>query len=202
MSEVFLYMFPGMIYMWLFFIAQNPLVEIVQEGTDGTLGRILSTPAQLSEYLAAKMVRGFLLCMIAQVLLLGVTWVFFSIDWGHPGGVLLACACGNVAVIGLLSVVYALAKTQEQANALSAILILTSGLLGGSMFPYEGMPAALKAVSTFTPNRWSVIAFRTVIEDGAMQTYLQAIGILLMLGLVSAAIGFWFFRRRLSEGVR
>jgi ABC-2 type transport system permease protein len=202
MNEVFIYIFPGMLFMWLFFIAQSPMQEIITEGRQGTLGRILAAPVRIESFLAAKIIRAFMLCMFAQFLMLLVTWLIFSVKWGNPVMLLIICVCGAVAVIGPMAVIYSFARTAEQGNMLSTILILTAAMLGGSMFPYEEMPGFLKAFAHYTPNRWAVIAFQSAAWERPMDEFVKPLLILAGIGSTSMALGFMLFRRRLGEALR
>lgn len=200
MNDVFIHVFPGMLIMWLFFIAQSPMQEIITERREGTLGRILVAPIRVETYLAAKMIRAFTLCLIAQFFMLFATWLFFSVKWGNPTLLLVICGFSAASVVGLMTTVYSFARTAEQGNFMSTMIILTSAMLGGSMFPYDEMPAFLKAFAHYTPNRWAVIAFQSTAWSRPIGDLFMPLLILATIGAVSAALGFILFRRRLGEG--
>ena len=55
MTDVFIYMFPGIVYFWIFFIAEDPMQEILQEKDAHTLQRLLAAPVTVSQFLLSKM---------------------------------------------------------------------------------------------------------------------------------------------------
>ena len=89
MKEVYLFMFPGLMYFWVFFIAQDATREILHERDTRILQRILSSPVTLFQVLLfqvllAKMIRCGLLCGAIQGLLLVASAWLFGIEWGNP----------------------------------------------------------------------------------------------------------------------
>jgi ABC-2 type transport system permease protein len=84
LQEVYLFMFPGLMYFWVFFIAQDATREILHERDTHILQRILSSPVTLFQVLLAKMIRCGLLCGAIQGLLLVASAWLFGIEWGNP----------------------------------------------------------------------------------------------------------------------
>jgi ABC-type Na+ efflux pump permease subunit len=97
-KEVFVFMFPGIMYFWVFFIGQGPMQEILTERDTHTLHRLLASPVSLFQFLLSKMIRCFLLCGSIQLLLLLASAGLAGIWWGDPFLlvlVVLACPFGN-----------------------------------------------------------------------------------------------------------
>ncbi len=69
---------------------------------------------------------------------------------------------------GLLALIYSLARTREQANVMSSVILLVFAMVGGSMFPFENLPGFLQMAGQFTPNRWGVLALQ---GGGRIQTH-------------------------------
>ncbi len=129
MKEIYIFMFPGIMYFWVFFIGQGPMQEILGERDRRTLQRMLASPLALSTFLLSKMVRCFLLCGSIQVLLLAVSAGLFGIGWGSPRlllPVVLVCA---FSMTGLLSFLYALAM--GLFGSVAAMLLLRRRMAHG-----------------------------------------------------------------------
>ena len=199
-KNVFIYMFPGIMYFWLFFIGQSPMQEILNERERHTLGRMLAAPVSVLEFLLSKMIRCFLLCASTQALLLVVSTFLFGIRWGNPlllGASVLACA---LSVTGFLAFIYSLVKTQEQAYSFSSGIIIVCALVGGSFFPFNSLPGFLKAVGWFSPNRWGILSIQTIAWSQPLDGLVKSLIILCAIGLVGSVTAFILLYRRLTGG--
>ena len=200
MNEVFAYLLPGMMYFWVMFIGQGPLQEILQEKETHVLPRILAAPVTLSQFLIAKMARCFFLCGIVMLLLILLSAVLFNLRWGNLFLLLLMIGACAWSMTGLLAVVYSLAKTREQANTLSSIILLICAMVGGSMFPFEDLPGFLQTIGQFTPNRWGVLVLQGVLRAKPLAQLWAPLACLMVIGLTGSLVAFFLFRRHLIYG--
>lgn len=200
MKEFLVVLLPGMMYFWVLFIGQSAMQEVLQDKENHILSRILASPVTLSQFLFAKMLRCFLLCSFALVLLLLLTWLIFGIHWGNPLLLLIVVAASAFSMTGLLSLVYSAARTKEQANGLSSVLLLTVGMLGGSMFPYENLPSIMRWMGQMTPNRWCVLAIHQVVNARPLAELVTPLAGLAALGVVGSVLAVIFFRKQLAQG--
>jgi ABC-type multidrug transport system permease subunit len=200
MTEVFVYMFPGMVYFWIFFIVQDPMLEILQEKEAHTLPRLLAAPVTVSQFLLSKMLRCFALASVVQALLFLVSAGLFDTRWGNPFLLLLVIVVCAFSVTGLLGGVYAMTTTKEQAGSLTYIVVILCAFVGGSFFPYDELPGFLKVIGQFTPNRWGILATHTVAYDKPPTELIKPLAILASIGLVGSITALALFRRRFSRG--
>lgn len=84
--NVFVFMFPGIMYFWVFFLGQIPMQEILDERDAHTLQRLLAAPVTVLQFLLSKMLRCFLLCGLIQMLLLAAMPC-----WRASGGATPCC---------------------------------------------------------------------------------------------------------------
>lgn len=202
MKDVFVYMFPGIVYFWLFFIAQGPMQEILNEQEHRTLQRMLAAPVSVLEFLLSKVIRCFLLCAVIQGLLLVVSAVLFGVRWGSPlllAPAVLAC---SLSVTGLLALIYALAQTKIQAYSLSSVIVIVCALVGGSFFPFYEMPAFLQTIGQYSPNRWGIRAIQIVAWSQPPVNVVKPIAILCTVGVVGSTAAVALLHRRLAFGGR
>jgi len=199
-KEIFVFMFPGILYFWVFFIGQGPMQEILNERDTHTLHRMLASPVSLLQFLLSKMIRCFLLCGSIQLLLLLASAGLAGVWWGDPFllvPVILACA---LSVTGLLAFIYTLAKTKEQAFSSSSGIAVVCALVGGSFFPFEHFPAFLQAIGQFAPNRWAILALQTVASSQPGVNVVKPVAFLCAIGLVGSVTACLLFRRQLAAG--
>jgi ABC-2 type transport system permease protein len=201
MKEVYLYMFPGLMYFWVFFIAQDATREILDERDTHILQRILSSPVTLFQVLLAKMIRCGLLCGAIQLLLLAASAWLFGIDWGNPYLLVAVVGMWAFTITGLLAAIYALARTKEQANSLFWVVAVACALLGGSFFPFDRLPSFLQLLGQLSPNHWGIVAMHRIAYEHPWQDLLKSLAILGTMGLAGSALAFVLFGRQLAAGV-
>ncbi len=196
MSEVIVHVFPGMMFMFLFFISQNAMTEIQIEDENHTLHRILSAPVSMNQFLFSKLLRCFLLGTVVMLTALGFTSLLFGMKLGNFIYLILAVLSSTFAVTGVLSIVYGLSRTKDQANALGTMVVMYFALTGGSMVNYEALPAFMQMLGKYSPNHWGIVAIQNVIRSRDFADLIQPITILLLMGGISVTFGFYFFTRK------
>lgn len=202
MSDIVLMLLPGAMYFWVLFIGQGPFQEVLQEKQNLILPRLLASPVTPAQYVLAKMLRCLVLCSIALVLLLVASTVIFGIKWGNPIKLAGVVAMWAVSMMGMLSVIYALARTREQANVLSPLVLMLFAMLGGSMFPFESLPGFLQLIGQYTPNRWAVLILQGVARSKPLIELARPLMGLAALGVLGTGLAFVLFQRKLANGNR
>jgi ABC-2 type transport system permease protein len=200
MNEFLLLLLPGMMYFWVLFIGQGPMQEVLQDKDNHILPRILAAPVTLPQFVLSKMLRCFLLCGLSLLLLVLLTALLFGLHWGNPVLVAVVITACALSMTGLLALIYSLARTREQANVMSSIILLVLAMLGGSMFPYESLPGFLQAVGQLTPSRWGVLALRAVAGSKPLLELAKPLLGLVSLGALGSGLAFVLFRRHLAHG--
>ena len=200
MSEVLPFVLPGMMFFWVMFLGQGPLQEVLHEKETHILPRILASPVTITQFILAKLLRCFLLCGFVLLLLALATRLLFGVHWGNPlklGAVAAACA---FAITGLLGLIYSAARTREQANVMSSIVLIILAMLGGNMFPFENLPAMMQAIGRCLPNRWGVLALQGLLRAKPLGELLAPLASLLAVGVLGCLVAFLLFQRQLARG--
>jgi ABC-2 type transport system permease protein len=200
MSDLLLILLPGTMYFWVLFIGQGPMQEVLQDRDNHILPRILAAPVTVRQFVLAKMLRCFLLCSLALALLVVVSALLFKIRWGDPLLLAATIAACSLSMTGLLALIYSLARTREQANVMSSVILLVLAMVGGSMFPFESLPAFLQMIGRVTPNHWAVLTLRGVAGAKPLAELLGPFLGLLALGVFGSMTAFLLFRRQLTGG--
>lgn len=200
MTDVFIYMFPGLVYFWLFFIVQDPMQEILQEKDAHTLHRLLAAPLTVSQFLLSKMLRCFALAGLIQALLFLVSAWLFDLRWGNPFLLLLVILLSAFSVTGVLGCMYGVTRTKEQANVVTRVVVILCAFVGGSFFPYDDLPGFLKMIGQFTPNRWSILATHTVAYSQPMVELVKPLTVLAAIGFCGSITALLGFRRQFTRG--
>lgn len=200
MSDILLFLLPGSMYFWVLFVGQGSLQEVVQEQESRILTRVLACPVTTGQYILSKMLRCFILCSVVVVLLLITSGLLFGVRWGNPLKLGLVILFWSGSMTGLLSLIYALAASREQANVLSPVVLMIFAMLGGSMFPYENLPEFLRMVGQFTPNRWAVLVLQGAVHSRPLPELVGPFAGLLAIALGGGMLAYVLFKRRLAPG--
>jgi ABC-2 type transport system permease protein len=105
-------------------------------------------------------------------------------------GVLVLTVVYSVAACGVLSIVYAVCRTEKQAAALTWLVIMGMSALGGSMTPIEIFPESVQRFSRFTLNYWAVEGYKDLLfSKEPVTSVMREVGILLLFGIVTVAVG-------------
>jgi ABC-type multidrug transport system permease subunit len=198
MSALF---FPAMIPLALFFLADLAIRDTVREFHRGTLRRIMTTPTSMVEFLLGKLASGVLMgiMMFALLALLGA--LLFHIDWGRsPGALVVLVASFLLAAAGIELVIYAFMRTEQGGAALSHIVVMLMGLVGGSIVPQQFFPPVLEKVKFLSIAGWALAGVNELVwQGGTFSAVSWEIFVLLGCGIVTIVVGSRGMLRKLSR---
>jgi ABC-2 type transport system permease protein len=175
-------------------------LNIVGERETGTFEQTLSLPVSTLEIVLGKLLPLVVVSYgLLTVAVLGAGLVFDI--W--PKGSWLALGVATLpfvlASLGIGVFVSSIARTTAQAVFISVFFIMPSFVLSGVMFPYELMPAPVRAVGMAFPLRWYQIALRAIFTRGAsVAEVLLPCGALLVIFAVLLAGIRWRLKPRLA----
>ena len=193
--NIFSYIMPGMLIMFLLFIVEAFMREIQNERADGKIRRMMFSPLSTRELITARLFSGWLLGVLVCSLAMAVGTLLFGIDWGNLRLVFLLVAVSCFWCAAFFGMLNAFFKNKNQAGAFSSPIILVFAAFGGSMLPLEQIPQSMRWLAQFTVNNWFIMGCRTIIEGGV--PYLSFI-VLSLSGLVFAGVAMVALQRRLS----
>lgn len=154
--SIFAYLFPGMAVMFLLFIVQSVLEDLLIEKERGTLKRILMSPIPPGSYILGKMCGAFLVGLTCFWVMAGTCRLVFSMPIRRGGYLILLSSVAVAFFSALFALVYALIRNRRQASVVTTPMILVFSVLGGSMLPIDQLGKGLRTISRFTPNYWFI----------------------------------------------
>jgi ABC-type multidrug transport system permease subunit len=194
-TDLFSAILPGMAVMFLLFIVQVLMLDLLSDREDGKLRRMMTTPLRPLEIIAARIAGGWITGLAVLLVIVAVGTVVFHMTLGPFGSFLLLAVVASFWTAAFFALFHALVRNRNQAGALAAPIILAFSLFGGSMMSPEVMPRAFRAVGILTPNRWFVDG-ATVIREGGFP--LASLIVFLASGLVLLSLAVPALRRRTS----
>jgi ABC-2 type transport system permease protein len=187
---------PGNMVIFAMFFIVYGASSILLEREQGTLRRLLTTPASKLAILGGKLL-GVFVAGVAQVsLLVIVGQVAFDVPWGQSPVALAAMVLAFAFCITSMGMLLAaLVRTYAQIDALSMLLILPLAGLGGAMWPIEIVPDFMQKIAMWLPTGWAMRGFQDIIIRGfGLAEVLPSAGMLVLFGLAFLVLGVWRFK--------
>jgi ABC-2 type transport system permease protein len=194
------FMVPGVLGMILLTLTVNTAaLAIVREREGGTLEQLLVTPLRPRELIIGKLVPLVLLSYIEMLLVLALARGWFRVPLhGSVSLLLVVSFVFLVSALGLGLLISAAARSQQEAQVISFLLVTTSVLLAGFMFPTQNMPLAVQYLTYAIPFRYYLEIVRGVFLRGVgIEVLWPQIAALTGISLVLLGLGIASFRKRL-----
>jgi ABC-2 type transport system permease protein len=191
----------GTAILMLLFSVAGVGTSILEEKENGTINRLLYSPLKVSTILYSKMLFAFFVSILQLTAMFLFAWLVFKMDLSVniPGLVLMIIAT-SFAVSSMGIFLAAIAKTRQQAQNLSTIIILVMSAIGGSMIPLFIMPSILQRIALLSVNYWGIQGFYDLFwRVLPLEDILPKILILMSIGIVLTLASIWLFKKRIMK---
>ena len=188
----------------IFFIVVPLSINIVKEKGQGTVIRILSSPAPYFIHILGKTMTYLLICII-QFSAMVVVGVFLFPHLGltkfEVGNqlplMLFVTIFAGLAAIGFGILLGTLAKTQEQSAPFGATFVVVLAAIGGIWVPVFLMPEFMQNVARFSPMNWGLNAYYDLIlRNGDLKIILPECGLLFLFYIVTVLISLIYYKKQ------
>ena len=173
---------------------------VVRESEVGTLEQIMVSPIRPAEFILGKTVPFFLIGLGDVILVTAFGGVWFGIPFvGNPFVLLLGASLFLLAALGLGLMLSTFSRTQQQAFALTFILLNPLYILSGFAYPIAAMPAVLRWFTLVNPLRYFLVVIRAVLLKGVgVDVLWQPLGAMALLGLGMLTLSVLRFRKSMD----
>lgn len=169
-----IFMLPGLVALLMMMMSMFTTAQaIVREYELGTIEQLLVTPARPLELIVGKLVPHAVLMLVnlALTTLAGVFW--FGVPFqGNPWLFAWLSVLFVVSGLGLGLMISAIARTQREAQQITAMLTMVSMLLTGFIYPRGPMPSFVRWVGNLIPLTYFVRIARGIITKGIGLSFL------------------------------
>jgi ABC-2 type transport system permease protein len=193
--NIFAFILPGMLIMFLLFIIEAAMREIQNERADGKIRRMMFSPLTARELILARIFSGWLLGLLVCSLAMAMGALVFAINWGNYFWLFLLVAVTCFWGAAFFAMLNAFFRNKNQAGAFASPIILVSAACGGSMLPLEQIPAGMRWLAQFTVNNWFITGCRQIV---AGEIPMASLLVLLGSGLLFLVVAIVGLQRRLS----
>jgi ABC-type Na+ efflux pump permease subunit len=143
---------PGIIMMAVVFSANGLASDFWREREQGTLRRIVSSPAQLGQFLAGKSLAASVIIGIVGGFTMVLGFVYHGVAWSHLPASLAWTTVSGVALFAWFAALQMLFSNRRTASVISMMLVFPLLMAGGSFFPLAVLPGWIAAIGRASPN--------------------------------------------------
>ncbi len=159
------YFGPAMAVFFVFFVVGSGPQSLLAQRREGSLARLAAAPIPRWSILVGTGLSVLVLALASICTLWLVMYVAFGASWGDPAGVLVLALAITLAAAAITTLVATAARTEEQVNGFTSIVVFTLALLGGSFGP---LPQQLEPLSLATPNGLVLRGFVDLAAGGGL----------------------------------
>jgi ABC-type multidrug transport system permease subunit len=158
---------PGIIMMAIVFAANGLAGDFWREREQGTLRRLVSSPAGIGEFLAGKAGAVSVIVGIVGGITLAIAFFYHEIAWVHLPPSLLWVVLSGVALFSWFGALQMMFANPKAASLVSMMLVFPLLMAGGSFFPLAVLPDWIAAIGRASPNGFMADRLTTEVTSGA-----------------------------------
>ena len=193
----------GTAIMMLLFSVVGMGASLLDEKQEGTLKKLLYSPLRSDSILFGKMLSSTLISIFQLSVMFIFARLVFGLDiFSHLLSLILIIPATAYACSSFGMLIASFAKSRQQVQGISTLVVITMSCLGGSMIPTFAMPAMMQKISVFTVNYWGIQGFYDIfwrmlpVTDA---TFLFRILVLLLIGTGMNFIALQMFRKNVLK---
>ncbi|OCA85706.1 ABC transporter [Bacillus sp. FJAT-27225] len=153
----------GFTLMFMMFGISSAASAILEERAGGTWPRLMTTPATRGQVVAGYVMSYFLMGWIQLSVLMSAISLIYGGKWGNLVWFILYASLVILTIVGFGLMIAGIVKTKQQAGAVSAVLIVSTSMLGGLYWPLEIVPDIMKLIAKFVPQSWMMSGIREIV---------------------------------------
>ncbi|MBN2347453.1 MAG: ABC transporter permease [Bacteroidales bacterium] len=177
--------------------------SLLDEKQDGMLKKLLCSPMPPNHILYGKLAFANIISIIQLIIMFVYAWLVFGLDIIHyiPSLLLMilatAYACSGFGIL-----LASFAKSRQQVQGFSTIIVLVMSAMGGSMIPIFIMPEIMQKIAVVSVNYWGIQGFYDIflkILPITDITFLSKVFVLTGIGTSLNFMAFQMFKRSILK---
>jgi ABC-2 type transport system permease protein len=192
------YTAPSNLVLFVFVSTLAAGTAVIERRQLGVTRRMLAAPVTARSVIAGTAAARLLVAVLQSATILAIGAIVFGVDWGHPLGAALVVVTFAALATGVSLVVGALATNPDTAQSVGVPVGIGLGMLGGTMWPLEIVPAPMQVIGHLTPHAWAMDAWtKLIFEDAGPADIALDVAVLAGLAVIAAVVASWALRRSL-----
>jgi ABC-2 type transport system permease protein len=186
----------GQLITWVFIPLFGIAALFAYERQQGTLRRLLITPASKATFLLGTITGQVAMALVQMLLLVGFGILVMKLNWGRePLALFLILLASALAAAAFGTTLGTFIKSEGQASGLSIMFGMIFALMGGCWYPLEMFPPAIQNAVKILPTTWAMQGMLDlVLRGGGLQDILPEAAVLLGFAAIFFSVGVWRFR--------
>lgn len=174
---------------------------LLDEKEAGTLKRLLYSPVKPTDVLFGKMLAALVLSILQLVIMFVFSWIVFGLPiFKDLTSLILMIITTAFAVSSFGIFLVSIAKSRQQLQGYSTIIIMLMSAIGGSMIPLFVMPEIMQKIAVISVNYWGIQGFYDIFwRSLSLAEILPKMGVLVAIGLVMTLISIRLFKRNVLK---
>lgn len=190
----------GMLLLFVFLNTLTGAAELVQSRTEGVSRRMVATPTSLRTIVVGEGLGRWGIGLFQAAYIMVASAVLFGVEWGHLASAVAVVAVFAAVAAAAAMLIGAVLSNAEQTAAVTVLVGLVLGALGGTMFPLELFGSTMSTVAHVTPHAWGIDALTEMGRRGAtLVEVLPQLGVLAAMAVVLAGLAAWRLRLTLTR---
>lgn len=177
--------------------------SLLEEKKDGMLKKLLCAPISPNHILYGKILYANVVSIMQLIIMFLYSWLVFGLDiLNYLPSIALMILAAAYACSGFGIVLASFAKTSQQVEGYSTIIVLVMSAIGGSMIPLFIMPDIMQKLAVISVNYWGIQGFYDIflrllpITD---LTFLLRVLTLVLIGTGLNFVAFLMFKRNILK---
>jgi ABC-2 type transport system permease protein len=186
----------GQLITWVFVPLFGISALFAYERQQGTLRRLLTTPASKSTFLLGTLSGQVAMALVQMLLLVIFGILVMKLSWGHdPLALFVILLASSLAAAAFGTTMGTFIKTESQASGLSIMFAMVFALMGGCWYPLELFPPVIQNLVKILPTTWAMQGMLDlVLRGGGLQDILPETAVLLVFAIIFFSVGVRRFR--------
>lgn len=188
------------LFLFIFLTSLAGSAALIQTRQLGVATRMMSTAIAMPTLLAGLAGGRFAVAVFQALYIVLVTAIGFNVNWGDPlaTGLLILLFC--LVSTGAAMVAGSLFRNDSQASSAGVGIGLILAALGGSMFPLDFIPDAMRPIAMATPHGWANTAIAEIVRrDAGVGDIVMELAVLAVFAAVLLGTATVLLRRALTR---
>jgi ABC-2 type transport system permease protein len=194
----FNYTAPANLVLFVFITSLAGAAGLIEARRLGVTRRLVATPTTVATVLFGEALGRFAVALLQGLIIFGVGWLVFGVDWGDPPAALLLTVTFALVATGVGMLGGSVLRNAEQATSIGPPVGIALGMLGGCMWPLAIVPEPMRVVGHLFPHAWAMDAFIALIaRNTGLGGITRELAVLAAFAAVLLALAVWRLRRTL-----
>jgi len=177
--------------------------SLLDEKQEGMLKKLLCSPLHPNHILYGKMVFANIISIAQLIIMFVYAWLVFGLEiMDHIPSLALMILATAYACSSFGIVLASFAKSRQQVQGFSTIIVVGMSAIGGSMIPIFAMPEIMQKIAVVSVNYWGIQGFYDIFLRALPLsdiTFLSRVFVLIGIGTLLNFIALLMFKKNILK---